>query len=145
MYVFMLDLHNTLRWAVLIVAVIALVMAWGAVFTRSTWTPPQVTVGRIFTIVFDLQVLVGLLLYVWLSPLTTGAFRNMGDAMANPQVRFFVAEHILLMVVAAVLVHIGASRGRKTNAPLQPAIFYTLAVVATLAAIPWDRPLIPGM
>lgn len=145
MYVFMLDLHNTLRWAVLIVAVIALVMAWGGVFTRSTWTKPQQNVGRIFTIVFDLQVLVGVLLYVWLSPLTTGAFRNMGDAMGNPQIRFFVAEHIVLMVVAAVLVHIGASRGRKTNAPLQPAIFYTLAVVATLAAIPWDRPLIPGM
>ena len=74
MYVFMLDLHNTLRWAVLIVAVIALVMAWGGVFTRSTWTKPQQNVGRIFTIVFDLQVLVGVLLYVWLSPLTTGAW-----------------------------------------------------------------------
>lgn len=145
MYVFMLDLHSVIRWVVVLVAAVAIVMAWAGVFSRSAWTKPNANVARIFTIAFDLQVLIGILLYVWLSPLTTSAFRDMGAAMSNSAVRFFVAEHALMMVVAAVLVHVGAARGKKTNATLQPAIFYTLALVAVLAAIPWDRGLLPGM
>ncbi len=144
MYVFMLDLHSVLRWVVVLVGAVAIFMAWAGVFSRSPWTQPNATVGRVFVIAFDLQVLVGILLYAWLSPITTGAFQNMGDAMSNSAQRFFLVEHSLIMVVAAVLVHIGVARGRKTNATLQPAIFYTLALVAVLAAIPWDRGLLPG-
>lgn len=145
MYVFMLHLHNFLRWAVLLVAAVALVMTWAGTFSRTRWTPSLANIGRLFVIVFDVQVLVGVLLYTWLSPLTTGAFRDMSAAMSNPGVRFFVAEHLVLMIVAAVLVHIGVARGRKTDAALQPAIFFTIALVLVLAGIPWDRALIPGM
>lgn len=145
MYVFMLHLHNLLRWAVLIIGVIALIMAWAGVFGRSRWEGPLASLARAFTISFDVQVLVGLLLYVWLSPLTTSAFGNMSAAMSNPQQRFFVAEHLLLMIVAVVLVHIGSARGRKTGLPLQPAILYTLALVLVFAGIPWDRAFFPGM
>ena len=145
MYVFMLDLHNVLRWVVLLVAAAAILMAWAGVFSRSAWTKPNASVARLFTIAFDLQVLVGILLYVWLSPVTTNAFGNMGNVMSDSNLRFFVVEHALLMVVAAVLVHIGAARGRKTNATLQPAIFYTLALVAVRAAGPWQNRLLPGM
>ncbi len=145
MYVFMLHLHNTLRWVVLLAGVAAILMAWAGVFSRSAWTKPNANVGRLFTIAFDLQVLVGILLYAWLSPITTSAFSDMGAVMGNSAVRFYVMEHLVLMIAAAVLVHIGAARGRKTNATLQPAIFYTLALVAVFAAIPWDRALFPGM
>ena len=145
MYTFMLNLHNYLRWAVLIIGLIAIVLAWAGVASRGRWTPQQVSLGRWFTSAFDLQVLVGLLLYVWLSPVTTGAFSDMGAAMKNSGVRFYVAEHALLMIVAVVLVHIGAARARKKDSPLQVAIFYTLALVAVLAVIPWDRALLPGL
>ena len=145
MYVFMLHLHNIMRWVVVLTAVAAIVMAWAGVFNRSTWTKPNANVGRLFSISFDVQVLIGILLYAWLSPITTTAFSNMGAVMSNSAQRFFVVEHLLLMVVAAVLVHIGVARGRKTNATLQPAIFYTVALIAVIAAIPWDRALLPGM
>lgn len=145
MYVFMLQLHNILRWAVVLVALAAIVMAWAGVFSRSKWTKPNANVGRLFTIVVDVQVLVGILLYAVFSPVTTNAFRNFGTAMSDSGTRFFLVEHSLIMVAAAALVHIGAARGRKTDSPLQPAIFYTLAVVAVLVGIPWNRALLPGM
>ncbi len=145
MYAFMLHLHNIMRWVVVLAAVAAIVMAWAGVFNRSAWTKPNANVGRLFSISFDVQVLIGILLYAWLSPITTTAFSNMGAVMSNSVQRFFVVEHLLLMVVAAVLVHIGVARGRKTNATLQPAIFYTVALIAVIAAIPWDRALLPGM
>ncbi|NLG08435.1 MAG: hypothetical protein GX560_04185 [Deinococcales bacterium] len=145
MYVFVLTLHSYVRWAVLVLGLVALVMAWSAHFSRSRWTQPQANLGRLFSGVFDLQVLLGVLLYTWLSPVTTSAFRDMGAAMRNPSQRFFVAEHLLMMVVAAVLVHIGVARARKKDAPLQAAIFYTLAFVAVLAGIPWGQaPLFRG-
>ena len=145
MYAFMPHLHNIMRWVVVLAAVAAIVMAWAGVFNRSAWTKPNANVGRLFSISFDVQVLIGILLYAWLSPITTTAFSNMGAVMSNSVQRFFVVEHLLLMVVAAVLVHIGVARGRKTNATLQPAIFYTVALIAVIAAIPWDRALLPGM
>jgi hypothetical protein len=140
----MLNLHSYLRWAVVIIGVIALLMAWAGVFSRGRWTPQQVTLGRMATIAFDTQALVGVLLYAWLSPLTTSAFRDMGAAMKDAGIRFYVAEHSLIMIVAAVLIHIGVLRARKKDAPLQAAIFYTLAMAGVLALTPWQRALLPG-
>ena len=139
MYSFMLNTHSYLRWAVVIIGIIALVMAWAGVFSKARWTPQQVTLGRLATIAFDTQALVGVLLYAWLSPITTGAFRDMGAAMKDAGVRFYVAEHSLIMIVAAVLIHIGVWRARKKDSPLQAAIFYTLAMAGVMALTPWGR------
>jgi hypothetical protein len=140
----MLNLHSYLRWAVVIIGIIALLIAWAGVFSRGRWTPQQVTLGRLATIAFDTQALVGVLLYAWLSPITTSAFRDMGAAMKDAGLRFYVVEHSLIMIVAAVLIHIGVLRARKKDAPLQAAIFYTLAMVGVLALTPWQRALLPG-
>lgn len=144
MYNFMLNLHSYLRWAVIIIGIIAVVMAWAGVFSRARWTPQQVNLGRLITIAFDTQALVGVLLYAWLSPITTSAFRDMGAAMKDAGVRFYVAEHSLVMIIAAVLVHIAVFRARKKDSPLQAAIFYTLAIVGVLALTPWGRALLSG-
>jgi len=135
----MLNTHSYLRWAVVIIGIIAVVMAWAGVFSKARWTPQQVTLGRLATIAFDTQALVGVLLYAWLSPITTGAFRDMGAAMKDAGVRFYVAEHSLIMIVAAVLIHIGVWRARKKDSPLQAAIFYTLAMAGVMALTPWGR------
>lgn len=140
----MLNLHSYLRWAVVIIGIIATALAWAGVLSRGRWTPQQVTFGRLATIAFDTQALVGVLLYVWLSPITTSAFSHMGAAMKDAGTRFYVAEHSLVMIIAAVLIHIGALRGRKKNSPLQAAIFYTLAMLGVLALTPWSRALLPG-
>lgn len=145
MYSFMLNLHSYLRWAVVIIGIIAVMMAWAGVFSRARWTPQQVTLGRLVTIAFDTQAVVGVLLYGWLSPITTSAFSDMGVAMKDASVRFYVAEHSLVMIIAAVLIHIGALLGRKKDSPLLAAIFYTLALAGVLALTPWSRALLPGL
>lgn len=145
MYEGFLHLHNLLRWVVLILAVVAIVMTWAGVRSRSPWEGSLKNVGRFLGMAFNLQVVVGLLLYAWLSPLTTGAFNNIGGAMGNTDLRFYLVEHLLLMVVATGLVHVGSARGQKTGLTLQPAIFYTIALALVLAGIPWDRAFFPGM
>lgn len=144
MYLFTLSLHSYLRWAVLLVGVVALVMAYRAAATRSGWTPQQRNLGLAFTSLMDVQLLLGIVLYGFLSPITRSAFQNMGAAMRDPAVRFFVAEHIVGMIAAVVLVHIGAARARKKNAPGIAAVFYTLAFAVVLLSIPWSRGLLPA-
>ncbi|HRN17720.1 MAG: hypothetical protein WC972_01150 [Trueperaceae bacterium] len=141
MYDFVLTLHNYLRWIVLIVGLAAIIMAWAGVASKARWTPPQRNLGRLFTGVFDLQVLVGIVLYAFLSPITRAAFSDMGAAMKDSAIRFYVAEHLVGMVIAAIVVHIGAARGKSKDSPLQAAIFYTIGLLIVLAAIPWGRPL----
>src|SRR5690606_24139022 len=102
-----------------------------------------------FVISLDLQLLLGLLLYVVLSPITTSGFRDLGAAMSNSGVRFFLVEHALTMVVAVVLGQIGRTMSRRATddqtKARTAAIFYTLALVAILLGMPWFRPLLPAM
>lgn len=140
MYTGILDLHNIVRWAVVVLGVIAIIAA----ISGSRWTPQQASLGRWLTIALDVQVLVGIVLYI-VSPLVRGAFQDFGAAMGDSTLRFFALEHGLIMLVAAALVHIGVSRGRKSDNPRQALIFYLLGAAAIAYAIPWDRPLVPGM
>lgn len=144
MYLFTLHLHSYLRWAVLLVGVVALVMAVAGAASRSSWTPQQRRLGLAFTTLMDVQLLIGIVLYLFLSPITRSAFQDMGAAMGDSAVRFFVAEHLVGMIAAVVLAHVGAVRARRKNAPAVAAVFYALAFAVMLVSIPWGRGLLPG-
>ena len=90
----------------------------------------------------ETPLLVGVLLYVALSPITRAALTDMGAPMHNPTWRFWTVEHPALMIVAVVFGHVGrivARRAGKGTSPSlrAPAVWYALAVVAILAAVPW--------
>jgi hypothetical protein len=133
MYGIVLIIHSWLRWAV-IAAGIAAVARGGA---RDSST------GRWFTILLDVQMLIGLLLYFVLSPFTKAALGDFGGAMGNSQLRFFAVEHVFGMVIGLALAHIGTAKIKKAPEHRRgrlAMIFYGLALIAILASIPW-----PGM
>ena len=141
MYPFVLSLHSIVRWLVVIFGVIAVVRAFVGWFGGRQWQQLDDRLGLGFTTAMDINLLLGLLLYFLLSPITTGAFKDFGAAMSNGSVRFFAVEHILIMIVAVVLAHIGRARSKKAGDDKskfkQAAIFFGLAIVAVLLAIPW--------
>jgi hypothetical protein len=61
--------------------------------------------------------------------------------MKNPQLRFFGMEHILLMVLAAVLITIGRKKAEKAVDPAKKhkliAIWYVIGLILIFLAIPW--------
>jgi hypothetical protein len=136
----LLPLHNILRWVVLIAALFAIFRAFAGWLGKKDWTRTDDKAGMWFTLVMDIQVLVGLILY-FLSPLTQSALQNFGGAMSNPVARFFAVEHILLMVVAAAAAHMGRAFSRKVSGALskhkRAAIWFMLALLLVLVAIPW--------
>lgn len=146
---FLTGLHNLLRWLVLLGGVLALVAMISGLSGRR-FGPGDRRAGLIYTILLDVQLVLGLLL-MWFGDTVGPVLRNMGsmgDVMSNSALRQIVVEHPLLMIVAVILAHVGSSQSRKAGLPdrsrfMRGAIFYGLSLVAIFAAIPWARSLIP--
>ena len=140
MYEFILTLHSVVRWVVVIAGIAVVIMAFAGWFGNRNWTSSDDRLTMLFTTFLDLNVLLGIFLYLILSPITRGAFQNMGDAMKNSNVRFFTVEHCCIMIVAVVVAHIGRSRAKKAADDKgkfkQAAIFFTIAMILILLGHP---------
>jgi len=149
MYVTFLGLHNLMRWIVLGIGVWAVVRAYMGWARKSAWTPADRRAGLFLTIAFDLQLLFGLLLYFVFSPLTRAALADFAGAMGSADLRFFALDHALAMLAAVILAHVGSALSRRATDDAarhkRAAIFYTLSLAAVLLAVPWSRPLFPGL
>jgi len=145
MYPVVLFVHSWLRWIVAMAAVAAVARAFYGWLGKKDWARLDDQLGLLFSTSLDVQLLLGLILYVFLSPLTQAAFKNFGAAMASSPLRFFAVEHLVMMVIAVVLGHVGRALSKKaTEATAKhrlAAILYGLATLAILLAIPWSRPL----
>jgi hypothetical protein len=131
---------------VVILAVAATVQAFIGWFGKKEWTALDNRLGVLFSSSMDVQLLLGLLLYFFLSPITGAAFKNLGAAMSNSELRFFAVEHVTVMFAAVVLAHVGRTLSKKAAGAAAKhrlvAIFFGLAILAIVSAIPWSRPLI---
>jgi hypothetical protein len=146
MYDLLLFAHSWLRWLVLLAALIAVARAVSGVSTRRPWTPVDERAGKWLTTALDLQMLLGLILYIFLSPVTKSAFVDMAAAMQAAPIRFFAVEHPVGMIVAIALAHVGRARARKAadsqSRHKQALAFFGLSLLVTLLSIPW--PIGPG-
>ncbi len=149
MYPIVLTIHNVVRWVALILGIVAAVRAALGWFGRREWTELDRKFGLYFTISMDLQLLLGLLLYIFLSPITTSALREIGSAMGNPGMRFFALEHPFYMIFAVVFAHLGSALPKRVDDPVakhrRATIWFTLAVLLIILGMPWMRPLFPGL
>ena len=150
MYLFILILHNLVRWLILIAALVAIVKAVAGWSGKREWTKADNLAGLLYISMLDLNVLLGLILYVFLSPLTTQAiFNDFGAAMSDRILRFFAVEHLAGMIIALVLAHIGRSASKRAVAAVRQhrtaAIWYTISLLIILVSIPWDRPFWRGL
>lgn len=143
MYTGLLHLHDTLRWLILLTALITLLKYFIGWFGQKNWEKPDNILGAVFTGMLDLQLLTGFLLYGVYSPIMKAVFQDFGAAMKNGDLRFYAVEHLTLMLIAIILVHIGRVKTKKavgSRAKFGTALlFFGVAYVLILAGIPWQR------
>jgi hypothetical protein len=148
MYPSILGLHNVMRWVVLLAGAWAVLLAWRGWLGRGTWTDREGRAMKIFVGTLDLQFAVGLLLYAVFSPLTRAAFSNFGAAMRDAAVRYFVVEHVVIMIAAIAVAHVGVGRVKKASTDAErfqrASVWLGLAFAAVAGFVPWARPLIPS-
>ena len=148
MYSAVLSIHNIIRWIALILGILAAVRAYLGWFGNREWTVKDRKIGSYFTIAMDVQLLLGLLLYIFLSPATRTAFQDFGAAMQVGDLRFYVLVHPFYMVLAVIFAHLGSILSRKTEQTnvkfRRAAIWFSLSVLAVILGMPWTSRLFPG-
>ena len=144
MYASVLWLHSWLRWAVLLTGLVAWLRAIGGKTARRPWTPQDELWGLLLTISVDLQFLVGLVLYLFLSPITRLGLRNFAAAKQINVARFFTVEHVIGMIAGIALVHVARVKIRKAADPDRKhrlaMVLFGIALIVMIISIPW-----PGM
>ena len=138
---FIKHLHSGLRWIVLILALLAIVKAFMGMQKKSTFTNSDNKIGLMLISFIDIQLIIGLVLYVF-GPLGFKNIQNMGrEVMKNPYTRFFAMEHLVGMLIAIVVFHVGRSKSKKAiddaSKHKKAFIFYLIGLLIILASIPW--------
>ena len=136
----LLMIHSILRWVILILILVAIFRSFGA--GSKPFTDGHKKNGLFLMISCDIMLLIGLIQWF------TGGFglkaiqnNGMGAVMKDGVMRFFAVEHLLMMIIAIILVHVGYSFSKKNISDAKKhtktTLFYILALLVMLAAIPW--------
>jgi hypothetical protein len=135
-----LVLHNLLRWAILFFGLWTFINALTGVLGKRNFTSGDNRSNLLFMISCDIQLLLGLVLYFaggWFNQLKNDPDFVMHDTYS----RFFAVEHASMMILAWILVHVGRSAVKKAPAAAvkhkRMLIFFGLAILLIIAAIPW--------
>lgn len=141
MYALTLVLHSALRWAVIAVGLYAVGRAIAGWAGKTSWTAADDSAGKWLTILVDIQLVVGLLLYGALSPVTRAAFSDFGAAMGDRVARFWAVEHSFGMLLGLVSIHVARARTRKIEVAARKhriaAIGFGIGLLIILMSIPW--------
>ncbi|MFN0061262.1 MAG: hypothetical protein ACKVPX_01915 [Myxococcaceae bacterium] len=130
----MLSIHSWLRWILLAVVLFALVHAL-------TQRNHQRGLVRATVSLMDLQVLLGLFLYGFLSPFMPKSGEAFRGAMKDSMLRFWAVEHLVSAILALVAVHVGSVAARRApdaaRAQKRWAIGLGVGLLFLLATVPW--------
>jgi hypothetical protein len=140
MYTAFLYLHSIVRWLVVATGFFAVFQAQRGSSRSSGWVDSDARPGLFFVIAVDLQFTIGLVMYLFVSPITRSAMQNFGAAMHERTMRFFAVEHVTLAVLALIAVHVTRVRARKADASKRNRLLlvgFVFALILVLAATPW--------
>ena len=139
MYETILIIHSWIRWIALVAIVGATLAAVRGKVEGTTSLADRWGLAAVSAL--DLQMLLGLILYLAVSPNMKEILANFGEAMKNPQLRFWAVEHITAMFVALILVHVGRVLARKAKTPAAKRtrllVCFGIATVAMFLGTPW--------
>lgn len=134
--------HSIWAYLVLGVLVITTINSLAGFFSKKEYSARAMRLALFTLITMHLQLLIGLVLWV-VSPNGLNAITTNGMGGLSSAARKLAVEHPTLMIIAVVLVTIGYSKHKKqrlsTPKYKKLAIFYTLALLAVLAIIPWNQ------
>ena len=142
MYTFLLYTHSWLRWVVFILMILAVFKSLIGLFSGGTYQKLDNTLAASFVGTMHLQLLLGLILYFFVSPLV-GEARAMGygAAMKEPDLRFWAVEHLALMILAVIFAQAGRSISKKSDDSVVKyrfqSIFFGAAMLLIILGIPW--------
>lgn len=153
LYTALVHFHSVWRWVAFVLPLVVLQRSARAALVKAPYAPVDRKLLLAATIALDVQLLVGLLLWVSLSPLGLPAFGTTPNLMKNPVFRYWAVEHGPTMIVAIGAFHgLSASAKKLEDAAAKHkrvAIACAVLVLFVIVNMPWPgrvygRPLFPG-
>jgi hypothetical protein len=140
LYTITLLLHSWNRWLILAAGIIVIFSAIKGLSAKSDYSAFQKKWSLVFLSSLHLQLLVGLVMYFFISPVTMQALSNFGAAMKDPVLRYFAVEHTFVNIIAIALAQTGSilvKRIADSAGKHKRTLIYTgIALVLILAMIP---------
>ncbi|MCK9399649.1 MAG: hypothetical protein M0Q51_06595 [Bacteroidales bacterium] len=135
-YPIFVHIHSGLRWLVLLFIIAAIVNAGFKLTRKSSSNCNDCFFNRLALIFIHLQLVLGFVLY-FISPKVIFDAASMKDSL----LRFFLVEHIGLMIISVILVTIGYVKSDRAVDELkkhkQILVYYSVALLLILVSIPW--------
>lgn len=135
MYFPLLKSHSGLRWVLLGFFISALIMLFRAAY-QGKFSKRTANTAKFTLILTHIQFLIGLVLY-FISPKVIFA----ASSMKSTVLRFYLVEHISLMLIAVILLTIGFSKWKKavdTQAGAKKMFtYYIISFILIMISIPW--------
>lgn len=132
MLLIVLFAHSVLRWAVLACAAWAAFAALSGLRGRRAFTRKARVPGVVLAGVADVQLLLGLSMWLWLSP---------NAVTAGGRSHYWTFVHPLAGIAVVALVHVGSVKARRTlddagrwRTSFQ---FYLAALIVAVLGVPW--------
>lgn len=142
MYEVALLSHSLLRWLAIILPLYIFFRSAVAWFQKSAPHTSDALAVKINLIVYDIQLVIGFILYGVLSPITKIAFADFKAAMKTPDLRFFAVEHVTIMIIAVVLAHLLSllpNRKQGKQKSFLTMILSLILLVIVIVGTPWAR------
>lgn len=146
-------LHSVIRYFILFFAIIVVLQSIAGMLQKKKFKKVHKQVALFLLIFCDLQLLIGILLYVY--KVIQPGLLSAGDLMKDIYKRYYAVEHSVSMIIAIVLIHVGYSVTKKNiddDRKFKRLLWCTLlALIIFVAMIPWEsrqvvgRPNIPHL
>lgn len=141
LYTVVLFLHSWLRWIIIILALVAGAAALKGWLGAEEVRPIHRRLNLAFVASLHAQLLLGLLLYFVLSPVTQTAFADFGAAMKNGMLRFWAVEHLSMMLLAVIVATVASATSKRADddrtAHRRAALGIIFTLLLILAGVPW--------
>ena len=147
MYGTVLLVHSLLRYAILILVLVILYRAVTGMRRGGPFDIFDRKLSMAYMATVHTHVLLGILLFAVMSPITQAAFAQMGLAMKDKLLRFWTVEHTFMGLLVAVLVTVAHVRTKRIAARAgddagpkaykHMLVMNLIAFVVMLAMIPW--------
>lgn len=135
-------IHSWWAYLVLLVLIITVILSFVGLASKKDYGATDFRLALFTLITTHIQLLIGIVLY-FVSPRFQAFFgeEGMGGVMRSSDLRLYLVEHPLMMILAVILITVGYSKHKKkltSKAKFKTlAIFYTLGLIFMLSRIPY--------
>lgn len=140
MYQFLLPVHSVLRWVLILGILYCIVRGIFGARQKTDFNKTDNFFRSFTSGISHLQLIIGFILY-FKSPVTSYFRSHTKEALEFREITFFGIVHITLMIIAVLLITIGASKAKRATASVQKhrqlLLWFSLAFIIILIAVPW--------